>query len=135
MKKIVQLILALVIVALVYVIYDQISTPIRFEKEKAVKEAVVIDRIKDIRTAQRAFKSKYQHFTADLDIFSSDIPEVIQRRLAYRRPRKFDRIHFCKRRKFARSADLPSHFPHRRDRFFRFKLECDRPARKFIRKS
>ena len=67
MKKIVQLILALVIVALVYVIYDQISTPIRFEKEKAVKEAVVIDRIKDIRTAQRAFKSKYQHFTADFD--------------------------------------------------------------------
>ncbi len=67
MKKIVQLILALVIVALVYVIYDQISTPIRFEKEKAVKEAAVIDRIKDIRTAQRAFKSKYQHFTADFD--------------------------------------------------------------------
>ena len=30
MKKIVQLILALVIVGLVYVIYDQISTPIRF---------------------------------------------------------------------------------------------------------
>lgn len=67
MKKIAQLILALVIVALVYVIYNQISTPIRFEKDKANKEAAVIDRIKDIRTAQRAFKSKYQHFTADFD--------------------------------------------------------------------
>ena len=33
MKKIAQIILAVVIVALVYVIYDQISTPIRFEQE------------------------------------------------------------------------------------------------------
>ena len=51
MKKIVQLILALVIVGLVYVIYDQISTPIRFENVKKAKEEAVIERIKDIRTA------------------------------------------------------------------------------------
>ena len=57
MKKIAQIILAVVIVALVYVIYDQISTPIRFEQEMKAKKAQVIDRIKDIRTAQRAFKS------------------------------------------------------------------------------
>ena len=67
MKKIVQLILALVIVGLVYVIYDQISTPIRFENVKKAKEEAVIERIKDIRTAERAFKSKYQHFTGDFD--------------------------------------------------------------------
>ena len=54
MKKIAQIILAVVIVALVYVIYDQISTPIRFEQEMKAKKAQVIDRIKDIRTAQRA---------------------------------------------------------------------------------
>ena len=62
MKKIVQLILALVIVGLVYVIYDQISTPIRFENVKKAKEEAVIERIKDIRTAERAFKSKYRYF-------------------------------------------------------------------------
>ena len=67
MKKIVQLILALVIVGLVYVIYDQISTPIRFENVKKAKEEAVIERIKDIRTAERAFKSKSQHFTGDFD--------------------------------------------------------------------
>ena len=33
MKKIAQIILAVAIVALVYVIYDQISTPIRFEQD------------------------------------------------------------------------------------------------------
>ena len=39
MKKIAQIILAVVIVALVYVIYDQISTPIRFEQEMKAKKA------------------------------------------------------------------------------------------------
>ncbi len=67
MKKIIQLVLALVIVALGYVIYDQISTPIRFEKETAQKKALVIERIKDIREAERAFKMKYQRFTGDFD--------------------------------------------------------------------
>ena len=58
MKKIAQIILAVAIVALVYVIYDQISTPIKFDDELKAKKAQVIDRIKDIRTAQRAFKLK-----------------------------------------------------------------------------
>ncbi len=71
MKKLFQIILAVAIVGLVYVIYVQISTPIRFDKETKEKKAQVIDRIKDIRTAQRAFKSKYQHFTASFDSLSA----------------------------------------------------------------
>jgi len=71
MKKLFQIILAVAIVGLVYVIYVQISTPIRFDKETKAKKAQVIDRIKDIRTAQRAFKSKYQHFTASFDSLSA----------------------------------------------------------------
>ncbi len=73
MKKIIQIVLALVIVALVYVIYDQISTPIRFENELKTRKAQVIERIKDIRTAQRAFKSKYQRFTGDFDSLAAFI--------------------------------------------------------------
>ena len=60
MKKIAQIILAVAIVALVYVIYDQISTPIKFDDE-------------DIRTAQRAFKSKYQRFTGSFDTLTNFI--------------------------------------------------------------
>lgn len=71
MKKLFQIILAVAIVGLVYVIYVQISTPTRFDKETKAKKAQVIDRIKDIRTAQRAFKSKYQHFTASFDSLSA----------------------------------------------------------------
>lgn len=67
MKKIAQIILAVVIIGLVYVIYVQISTPIRFEEELKTKKALVIERIKDIRTAQRSFKSKYQRFTGNFD--------------------------------------------------------------------
>ena len=73
MKKLFQIILAVAIVALIYVIYVQISTPIRFEQETKAKKAKVIDRIKDIRTAQRSFKTKYQHFTASFDSLQSFI--------------------------------------------------------------
>lgn len=67
MKRIFQIILGVAIIGLVYVIYVQISTPLNFNKELATRKAAVIDRIKDIRTAQRAFKSKYQHFTGTFD--------------------------------------------------------------------
>lgn len=73
MKKIAQIILAVAIVALVYVIYDQISIPIKFDDELKAKKAQVIDRIKDIRTAQRAFKSKYQRFTGSFDTLANFI--------------------------------------------------------------
>ncbi|MFR9567048.1 MAG: hypothetical protein SNH13_07320, partial [Rikenellaceae bacterium] len=67
MRKIFQLLLAVVIVGLIYTIYVQISTPIRFEEEKAQKDAAVIERIKSIRLCERAFKSKYQQFTGNFD--------------------------------------------------------------------
>ena len=66
-KKLAQVALAIVIVGLIYVIYEQIATPIRFEKETNERKALVIDRIKDIRLAERAYRLKYQHFTADFD--------------------------------------------------------------------
>lgn len=66
-KKIIQLILALVIIGMSYFIYVLIATPIEFENEQKAREAAVIERIKDIRTAERQFKSKYQRFTASFD--------------------------------------------------------------------
>ena len=66
-KKIAQIVLAIVIVGLVYVLYGQISTPIGYDKELTQKQAQVIERIKDIRTAQRSYKSKYDRFTGSFD--------------------------------------------------------------------
>ncbi|MFI3288743.1 MAG: hypothetical protein SNH55_00710 [Rikenellaceae bacterium] len=67
MRKIFQLVLAVAILSLVYVIYVLISTPIQFENDKAKIEASVVERIKDIRLAERAYKSKYQTFTGNFD--------------------------------------------------------------------
>ena len=70
-KKSVQIILklalAVVVLGLAYWVYTLISTPIKFENEQKVRETAVIERIKDIRTAERTFKSKHQRFTADFD--------------------------------------------------------------------
>ena len=68
---ILQLALAVVVLGLAYWVYMLISTPIKFENEQKQREAAVIERIKDIRTAERTFKSKYQRFTADFDTLIS----------------------------------------------------------------
>ena len=67
MKKGIQIILGLVIVALIYVVADLIHTPLKFEQQLKERNAEVIVKLKDIRSAERAFKSKYQYFTGDFD--------------------------------------------------------------------
>ena len=83
-KKIAQIVLLVVIVGLVYYIFNDVSTPIKFEEELKTKKTQVIKRIKDIRTAQRAFKSKYQRFTASFDTLADFILHdslVLERKL------------------------------------------------------
>ena len=67
MKKGIQIFLGLVIVALIYVVADLIHTPLKFEQQLKERNAEVIVKLKDIRAAERAFKSKYQRFTSDFD--------------------------------------------------------------------
>lgn len=67
MKKGIQIFLGLVIVALVYVVADMIHTPLKFEQQLKERNAEVIVKLKDIRAAERAYKSKYQRFTNDFD--------------------------------------------------------------------
>ena len=67
MKKAIQFFLGLVIVALIYVITMQIYNPLSFEKQVKERNAEVIVKLKDIRAAERAYKSKYQQFTGDFD--------------------------------------------------------------------
>ena len=67
MKKGIQFILGLAIIGLVYVVANLIYTPISFESQLEERNAEVIVKLKDIRAAQRAYKSKYQQFTGDFD--------------------------------------------------------------------
>lgn len=56
-----------IIVVLGYLIVESIMTPVRFDKELARREAVAIQRLKDIRTLQVMFKTVNGRFTASLD--------------------------------------------------------------------
>ena len=68
MKKLfVIVILPAIILALGYLIVESISKPVRFNHEVKRRETVTVERLKDIRTLQLAFKSKYNRFTPDLD--------------------------------------------------------------------
>lgn len=68
MKKIVTyVVLPIIITLLGYLIYASIQEPVQFEKQKKLREGVCIERLKDIRTLQVAFKSKHGKFTSSLD--------------------------------------------------------------------
>lgn len=68
MKKIVTyVILPIIIVVLGYFIYASVQEPVQFEKQRKFREAVCIERLKDIRTLQVAFKSRHGKFTSSLD--------------------------------------------------------------------
>ena len=66
-KKIVSVLLLIVIAGLVYGIVQSIQQPVRFNKEKGAREAVAVQRLKDIRTLQVAYKSIHGKYTADFD--------------------------------------------------------------------
>ena len=67
MKKAIQIVLFLVIVVLGYILVQSILTPLEFQNTTKAREAAVIERIKDIRTAQRAYKTVNQRFTGSFD--------------------------------------------------------------------
>lgn len=74
-RLIAQILLFFVIVALGYFIYVGIMKPINFDKEKAVRYEKVVQRLKDIRTAQSAFKSVYGKYTGSFDTLISFVKE------------------------------------------------------------
>ncbi len=67
MKTIIQIALAIIIVVLGYFIYESIMEPVRFNQEVAQREALIIQRLKDIRQVQAAHRSRYGQFNSDLD--------------------------------------------------------------------
>ncbi|HAN17980.1 MAG: hypothetical protein A2X13_10280 [Bacteroidetes bacterium GWC2_33_15] len=67
MKRLIQIVLAILMVVLAYLVWESIQTPIRFNKEKDKRYTATIQRLKDIRTAQIAFKDEYGRFTGSFD--------------------------------------------------------------------
>lgn len=66
-KLLTWLVLPAIIVLLVIAIVNSIMKPVNFNKEKAAREAVAIQQLKDLRTLEVAYKGVTGKFTADLD--------------------------------------------------------------------
>lgn len=74
--------LAVLIAVLAYADYQSIKVPIDFQNEKEARYTHVVQRLKDIRTAELAYKAKYQRYAGDMDslvlFISSDSLNVIK---------------------------------------------------------
>ena len=66
-KIIVEIVLLLVCILLVNLIVGSIMKPVNFNKQKAFRESVAVQRLKDIRTLQVAYKSVNGKFTSTVD--------------------------------------------------------------------
>lgn len=71
MKKqtriIIQVLLGIISVVLAFLLFESIMAPVRFNKEKKIREEVVVQRLKDIRTVQMAHKSSFGRYIANID--------------------------------------------------------------------
>lgn len=82
LKIVIEIVLLAVIAFLAYITVDSIMKPVNFNKEKESREAVAIERLKDIRALQVAYKSVYGQFvsTADslIDFYKNGEIEIIK---------------------------------------------------------
>ena len=78
---ILKIVLFAVIIVLGYMVYESINKPVRFKKERAQREVEVVQRLKDIRSAQSIFKQANNSYTPSFDsliafLKSGEIPVV-----------------------------------------------------------
>jgi hypothetical protein len=67
MKTVLQISLFIVAVVLSYFIYKSIQEPIQFEKAKKARYDATVEKLKDIRKAELAYKDVYGKFTGSWD--------------------------------------------------------------------
>lgn len=67
MDKVIRIVLVIAVLAMAYVLYETIAAPVRYEKEVRRREAVIIERLKDIKTAQFAYREAFGNFTGNWD--------------------------------------------------------------------
>ena len=65
MKIVIQIVLWIVCIGLGYLIYQSVTGPIRFNEVKEERFAKVIAKLKDIRTAQEAYKTVNRRYAKD----------------------------------------------------------------------
>ncbi|MDR0349915.1 MAG: hypothetical protein LBH90_10575 [Tannerella sp.] len=67
MKTVIQIVLVILIGVMAYFVYESIQEPLRFNAEKDKRYAATIQRLKDIRMAEVAYRSEYKKYTGSFD--------------------------------------------------------------------
>jgi hypothetical protein len=70
MRIIINLVLALIVLGLIWVLISSIREPIAFKAEKEKRERAVVDKLMKIRTAQEAFRNIKGEFAPTFDSLS-----------------------------------------------------------------
>lgn len=71
MRTVIKILLGVAIIIVGYLLIESIMQPIRFNNEKKKRETATIQNLKDIRTAQVAYKAKYGRYTGNFDTLIS----------------------------------------------------------------
>ncbi len=66
-KNLIHVVLFAVIILLGYLVVESVAKPMRFKKEQEKRYAITIQKLKDIRTVQNAYKDVYGRFTGSFD--------------------------------------------------------------------
>ena len=66
-KLLTYFIFPLCIIGLAFLLYRSINEPVKFNKERDIREKLCIERLKDIRTLQVTFKDTYGHYAPVMD--------------------------------------------------------------------
>lgn len=80
-SSVLKVILAVVILVLGYLIFNSVNKPVKFENTLSKRGEVIVDKLKDIRTAQNLFRNQNGRYTASFDTLIAfvrlgKIPEV-----------------------------------------------------------
>ncbi len=67
MKTVIHVILIAAICVMAYLVYESVQQPLRFNAEKDIRYNATVQRLKDIRTAEVAYKSEYKKYTGSFD--------------------------------------------------------------------
>jgi hypothetical protein len=67
MRRVIQVLFVFIIIILGYLIVESIMEPIDFNREVEVREQATIDRLVNIREAQKAYKDIYKRYTGSFD--------------------------------------------------------------------
>ena len=67
MKKFINILLGICIVALIYIVYGSIMGPIRFANDKGIRDRAVINRLVDIKNAQYEYNHQHSGYCDNFD--------------------------------------------------------------------